>query len=121
MRRRFTLVTVGVALAGALVFAQAPGKSSAKNHGEDGRSTKSTLEIFKTMKSLTIKVNDVAQVHHAGNAAWATAAVDGGLEDGSRLKIDARWTSLWEKRGNDWLIVHEHFSVPMPEALPAKK
>jgi ketosteroid isomerase-like protein len=60
---------------------------------------------------------------HAGNTAWATATVDGEMvnKDGSRLKIDARWTSVWEKRGNEWLIVHEHFSMPFPEQPPAKK
>jgi ketosteroid isomerase-like protein len=41
--------------------------------------------------------------------------------DGSRLKIDARWTSVWEKRGDTWLIVHEHFSMPLPEPPPPKK
>jgi hypothetical protein len=25
------------------------------------------------------------------------------------------------ERGNEWLIVHEHFSMPFPEQLPAKK
>jgi ketosteroid isomerase-like protein len=28
-----------------------------------------------------------------------------------------RHTAIWEKRANDWLIVHEHVSVP--SALPA--
>jgi ketosteroid isomerase-like protein len=169
MRRRLTLVIVGVALAGALVSAQTPGKSSpqaskagagpdrarlaqviaawssmdvakaAPFYAKDPGLTfydiaprkytgwseyeKGTNEMFKTVKSLAMKVNDDAQVHHAGNAAWATATVDGEMvnKDGSRLKIDARWTSVWEKRGNEWLIVHEHFSMPFPEQPPAKK
>jgi hypothetical protein len=33
---------------------------------------------------------------------------------GSRKKIDARWTTIWEKRGTSWIIVHEHLSTPPP-------
>jgi len=32
--------------------------------------------------------------------------------------MDARWTTVWEKRGNNWLIVHDHFSAPLPEPPP---
>lgn len=84
---------------------------------------KGTTEMFKTVKSLTMKLNEDAQVHAAGNTAWATGTVDGEMvnNDGSRMKVDARWTTVWEKRGNDWLIVHEHFSMPLPEPPPPKK
>lgn len=82
-----------------------------------------SVEMFKTVKSLTLKLSDDAQVHVAGKTAWATATVDGEMvnKDGSSLKVDARWTSVWEQRGSDWLIVHEHFSMPLPEptAKPA--
>jgi hemoglobin len=33
---------------------------------------------------------------------------------GSKQSLTARWTVVLEKRGNDWLITHEHFSAPMP-------
>jgi ketosteroid isomerase-like protein len=26
--------------------------------------------------------------------------------------LDRRWTTVWEKKGPNWLIVHEHFSAP---------
>jgi ketosteroid isomerase-like protein len=84
---------------------------------------KGTTEMFKTVKSLTMKLNEDAQVHNAGSTVWTTATVDGEMvnNDGTRLKIDARWTCVWEKRGTDWLIVHEHFSMPLPEPPPPKK
>jgi ketosteroid isomerase-like protein len=77
-------------------------------------------ELFKTLKSASFRLKDDAVVHTAGNMAWATALVDGDMvnKDGSKMKIDARWTTVWEKRGNNWLIVHDHFSMPLPEAAP---
>ncbi len=77
-------------------------------------------ELFKTVKSITMKLGDDAQVHRAGNLAWTTALVDGELvnKDGSRMPINARWTTVWEKRGKKWLIVHDHFSMPLPEPPP---
>jgi ketosteroid isomerase-like protein len=77
---------------------------------------------LKTVESLTFRLNDDAQVHQAGSLAWATATVDGEIvnKDGSHLKLDARWTSVWEKRGSTWVIVHDHFSQPLPEPPPPK-
>jgi ketosteroid isomerase-like protein len=84
---------------------------------------KGAADMFKTLKSLTLKVNDDAQVHNANNMAWATATVDGEMvaKDGARTKVDARWSTVWEKRGADWIIVHDHFSMPQPEPAPATK
>ena len=80
---------------------------------------KGTRELFKTVKSISFKMHDAA-VHNAGNTAWASALVDTELvpKQGKAEKIDARWTSVWEKRGSDWLIVHDHFSAPLPEPAP---
>jgi ketosteroid isomerase-like protein len=81
---------------------------------------KGSAELFKTVKSLTFTLNDDAQVHTAGTFAWSTATVDGNMvmNDGSSMKIDARWSSVWEKRGTQWLIIHDHFSMPLPEPPP---
>jgi ketosteroid isomerase-like protein len=55
------------------------------------------------------------RVHSNGNLAWATATWHMSLvrKEGTKEAMDGRWTVLWEKRGQDWLIVHEHFSVPL--------
>ena len=81
---------------------------------------KGVRDMLKTVKSWTFRLNDDAQVHRAGTLAWAVATVDGDMvnKDGSRMKIDARWTTIWEKRGKTWIIVHDHFSMPLPEPPP---
>ena len=35
-------------------------------------------------------------------------------KEGMNEPLDGRWTVVWEKRGKDWLIVHDHFSAPLP-------
>ena len=49
------------------------------------------------------------------NLAWATATGHAVLtkKTGAKEEADFRWTVLWEKEGTDWLIIHEHASVPM--------
>ncbi|MBI2835083.1 MAG: nuclear transport factor 2 family protein [Acidobacteria bacterium] len=37
------------------------------------------------------------------------------MADGSKMNLEARWASVWERRGGTWLIVHEHFSALLPE------
>ena len=36
--------------------------------------------------------------------------------DGTKEDVEGRYTVVLEKRGDDWLIVHEHMSVPAPVA-----
>jgi ketosteroid isomerase-like protein len=85
---------------------------------------KGVREGLKDARSLSLKVLNDANVHVSGNMAWTTATIDGdlALKDGSRVRLDGRWTTIWEKRGSEWLIVHEHVSVPLPSAAtPAAK
>jgi uncharacterized protein (TIGR02246 family) len=59
-----------------------------------------------------------------GNLAWTTVTFRGNLsEKGGRITpIQGRHTAVWERRGPDWVIVHEQLSpTPAPveaEALP---
>jgi ketosteroid isomerase-like protein len=59
------------------------------------------------------------------NMAWATATGHGVMtkKSGAKDQLDFRWTVIWDKEGTDWLIIHEHVSVPMgaPAAAPAAK
>ena len=69
--------------------------------------------VLAGMKSGTAKVDEV-KIHPVGPTTWATAIVhmDIQMKDGTSSKEDWRWTSVWEKRGGDWKIVHEHISAP---------
>ena len=61
-------------------------------------------------------LHDDIDLHRGGKLTWATASLDFEIlrKDGGReLLKDLRWTLIWEKRGNDWLLVHEHLSVSM--------
>ena len=37
------------------------------------------------------------------------------MKQGKPLDLNCRDTVIWENRGGKWLIVHEHFSAPLPE------
>jgi ketosteroid isomerase-like protein len=60
-------------------------------------------------------------IFQRGNFAWAEDTGHATLvrKAGGKDDMDFRWTVLWEKDGSEWLIVHEHVSVPM--AAPAAK
>ena len=61
-------------------------------------------------------LGDDVQVHPGRTFAWATATLDFEIlrkDGGKELLKGCRWTLIWEKRGAQWLVVHEHFSVPM--------
>jgi ketosteroid isomerase-like protein len=71
-------------------------------------------EYLGNFKSGRFTPRDDAQVTVLGTHAIGQATVDIDVEqkDGKRVTADARWTVVWERRGNDWLIVHEHVSTP---------
>jgi ketosteroid isomerase-like protein len=74
-------------------------------------------KLFDTLKSVKFTLNDDATVHHAGNLAWGTATVKMAMVDkgGKTSNLDCRWTALFEKKGANWVIVHDHYSTPLPE------
>src|SRR5438270_10672190 len=71
-------------------------------------------KAFAPYRSAKFTLNDDLRVHQKGNLAWATATWHGDLsrKDGSLDHLDGRYTAVLEKRGNDWLVIHEHMSVP---------
>ena len=74
-------------------------------------------KVFAQWRAMKAMVNDDAQVHASGNFYWGTATVhlDITPKDGSPMSLDVRWTALWQKKGNQWLIVHEHVSAPLQQ------
>jgi ketosteroid isomerase-like protein len=75
--------------------------------------------ILSKFADVKFTVNDDVKTTMRGNVAWTSATVkgDGTLKASGPIHVVIRHTAIWEKRGGDWLIVHEHVSVP--SALPA--
>lgn len=76
-----------------------------------------------TYQSGKFFLHDDINLRRGPKVTWATATLDFEIlrKDGGReLLEDLRWTLIWEKRGRDWLLVHEHLSVPMGNT-PQKK
>ncbi len=77
-------------------------------------------QMFGTMSSLTLTLNDDARIERHGDVAITTATGTAVIvgKDGSKQVADWRWTVIWEKAGKEWLITHEHLSAPLPEPTP---
>jgi ketosteroid isomerase-like protein len=71
--------------------------------------------ILAGYKSAVFTVNDDAEVHREGDWAWGTATVkeDMTTTAGKREMGNFRWTVVWQKQDDNWLIVHEHVSAPL--------
>src|ERR1700736_4687425 len=55
------------------------------------------------------------KVTRRGNVAWTLVPMHfyEKTKDGKVMEAELRYTGIWEKRGSNWLLVHEHLSVPM--------
>jgi ketosteroid isomerase-like protein len=73
-------------------------------------------EAFASYKSGKFTLNDDLRVHTQGKLAWAmgTWRADLVKKAGDSEHIEGRYTAVLEKRGKEWLVVHEHMSVPPP-------
>jgi ketosteroid isomerase-like protein len=71
--------------------------------------------LFDPNSSLKLKVNDDLRVHSRGSLAWATFTfgADVTAKQGATSHLEGRWTMVLEKRGTNWLVVHEHVSAPL--------
>jgi ketosteroid isomerase-like protein len=63
------------------------------------------------IRDLTITVSDDAAFTHSLNR------ISGTLKNGNRTDFWLRWTACFRKIDGNWLIVHDHVSVPLdPES-----
>jgi ketosteroid isomerase-like protein len=63
-------------------------------------------------------------VHRQGNWAWATATWRAELskKEGGVERLEGRYSAVLERQGKEWLLVHEHMSVPLgPPPTPAPR
>lgn len=73
-------------------------------------------KAFADFASLKLTLGNDLRATQRGNLAWTTATWQGQLfrKDGGNMAVEGRWTGVWEKRGKEWLLVHEHMSMPLP-------
>jgi ketosteroid isomerase-like protein len=66
-------------------------------------------------ESLSLTAGKELRVTRHGNIAWTTVPmhVTAKMKDGKTIDSPVRYTGIWEKHGKNWLLVHEHVSVPM--------
>ena len=76
---------------------------------------KTVTQVLADYKSGSLIVNDDAELHPAGNYVWGTATIKEEMtHKNGRIDMGTfRWTFVFEKLDGNWLIVHEHVSVPM--------
>ena len=73
-------------------------------------------KAFAPYRSAKFTLDDDLRTHRHGNLAWATATWRAELtkKDGSKENPEGRYTAVLEKRGHQWLVIHEHMSLPAP-------
>jgi len=73
--------------------------------------------FFDTATTCKLTPNNDLKVTRHGDIAWTTLTfhLSAVFKQGGALELDARQTSIWEKRDGKWLIVHEHISTPLKQ------
>jgi ketosteroid isomerase-like protein len=71
--------------------------------------------FFDNASAAKLTVGKDLKVTRRGNIAWMSVPMHLSVtaKDGKTTEAEVRYTGIWERRGSNWLIVHEHLSVPM--------
>lgn len=71
-------------------------------------------------KSIELTMGKDFKATKSGNIAWATYTMAFNItpKEGAPMKGETRGTDILEKRGENWVIVHEHVSAPSMEPTP---
>jgi ketosteroid isomerase-like protein len=72
-------------------------------------------ELFANLASGSLVPGKDLKVTRRGTLAWTTVSMHFSekTRDGKTTETQVRYTGIWEKRGANWLLVHEHLSTPM--------
>jgi ketosteroid isomerase-like protein len=72
-------------------------------------------EFFANMASGSLTAGKDLKVSRHGTLVWTTVSMHFSekTKDGKVAEAEVRYTGIWEKRGANWLLVHEHLSTPM--------
>jgi ketosteroid isomerase-like protein len=71
--------------------------------------------ILDNVDSVSLTAGKELKVTRRGNIAWTTVPMHltGKMKDGKTMDAQIRYTGIWEKRGKNWVLVHEHLSAPL--------
>lgn len=77
---------------------------------------KGVRAVLGSFESLKLTPNSDLKVTRRGNIAWTTVTfhLSAKQKSGGQMETDGRHTAIWERRAGKWLIIHEHFSAPLP-------
>jgi ketosteroid isomerase-like protein len=71
--------------------------------------------ILDNAASIKLTAGKDLRVTRRGLIAWTTVPMHLAekTKDGKTIELDLRYTGIWEKRGESWVLVHEHLSTPL--------
>jgi ketosteroid isomerase-like protein len=74
-------------------------------------------KIMSRFSTWKVEPNDV-RVTAWDNVAVSTATplLTGKSKAGKSYSLTIRHTAVWERKGDSWLIIHEHWSIPWPSS-----
>jgi ketosteroid isomerase-like protein len=72
-------------------------------------------EFLDGAASVTLTAGKDLKVNRRGMIAWMTVPMHltEKTKDGKTTETEIRYTGIWEKRGPNWVLVHEHLSAPL--------
>jgi ketosteroid isomerase-like protein len=75
---------------------------------------------FASFKSVKFTLGDDTQGQQVGDMAWGATTLRSvfTLADGKTRAHTARWTTVWVRRRDRWVITHDHYSVSR-DSMPA--
>jgi ketosteroid isomerase-like protein len=71
--------------------------------------------LLDSAEEIKLTAGDDLRATRRGDVAWTTVPMHfhEKTKDGKVIEADLRYTGIWEKRGSNWVLVHEHISTPM--------
>ena len=72
-------------------------------------------EFLDSASEIKLTAGKDLKVTRRGMIAWMTVPMHlmEKTKDGKTSEMDLRYTGIWEKRGANWVLVHEHLSTPL--------
>lgn len=72
-------------------------------------------EFLDQVQSLSLTAGKELKTTRHGNIAWTTVPMHlaAKMKDGKTIDTPVRYTGIWEKKGKNWVLVHEHLSAPL--------